>query len=560
MRNYIFYNKITFSAICALIAICTSSVCWSTTYYVDAAGGNDSNAGTATNSAWRTISKINTSTFSAGDSILFKRGETWREQLKVPSSGSVGNPITFGSYGSGNKPAIYGSETISNWKSEGNSVFSTNLTWVSNQIFQNEKLLLKVASKDALVFGSWYQDPSNMTLYIFTTNGNNPSEYIIESSKIKNAIFIYKNNFLNINNLSISKTNGDAVYIAYSSNIVINSCDVSNTFGIGILLENSSSQNKITNNNVSFSHYSTGNYQFYASNGITARYNSNENDINSNEIYSNYGSGVFIENSSNNTVRINNIHENGAGGIDINATESHGNLILNNTVFKNGSVSTTDQGISFFNSGINNIVRGNIVSGQQGGPDDGGGIAIDTTKNKVIVENNISYRNSGHGFIIWNSPQGIFRNNTSYNNSKNGFFIGGTESSGSQVTNNISSENFLNQISFQPDAVSAGGYTLSHNDFFKNGIDKVILFNDKMYSANEFKTLFPGSNLFQFDPIFISPVTNFNLSPQSPCIDKGIDVGLPFSGSSPDLGALEYVPSPSSPPKSPAPPSNIKIN
>jgi len=48
---------------------------WGTTYYVDATGGNDNNTGTTTTHAFKSMSKVNTSTFSAGDSILFKRGK-----------------------------------------------------------------------------------------------------------------------------------------------------------------------------------------------------------------------------------------------------------------------------------------------------------------------------------------------------------------------------------------------------------------------------------------------------------------------------------------------------
>jgi hypothetical protein len=40
---------------------------------------------------WKTISKVNNSRFQPGDFILFKRGETWREQLVVPYSGSRGD-------------------------------------------------------------------------------------------------------------------------------------------------------------------------------------------------------------------------------------------------------------------------------------------------------------------------------------------------------------------------------------------------------------------------------------------------------------------------------------
>ncbi|MDE0853776.1 MAG: hypothetical protein OSA97_05075, partial [Nevskia sp.] len=47
------------------------------TYYVDAAAGSDSAAGTSATTAWQTLAKVNSTTFSAGDSILFQTGQHW---------------------------------------------------------------------------------------------------------------------------------------------------------------------------------------------------------------------------------------------------------------------------------------------------------------------------------------------------------------------------------------------------------------------------------------------------------------------------------------------------
>ena len=97
---------------------------FATTYYVDSAV-TDTNVGSATcdfttynpttfststgsDCVFKTIADINAALFSAGDSILFKKGDTWREQLTVPSSGSAGNHVTFGAYGSGALPIING--------------------------------------------------------------------------------------------------------------------------------------------------------------------------------------------------------------------------------------------------------------------------------------------------------------------------------------------------------------------------------------------------------------------------------------------------------------------
>ena len=77
-------------------------------YYVDTAG-DDENSGLSELLPWETIDKVNDSSFNAGDSVSFNKTCTWREQLTVPSSGSAGNPITFGAYGTGADPIILGS-------------------------------------------------------------------------------------------------------------------------------------------------------------------------------------------------------------------------------------------------------------------------------------------------------------------------------------------------------------------------------------------------------------------------------------------------------------------
>ncbi|MFC3803063.1 right-handed parallel beta-helix repeat-containing protein [Cohnella sp. GCM10012308] len=81
-------------------------------YYVDAAGGNDANLGTSPALAWKTLSKVNATTFSAGDQILFKRGGVWYGQLYPKGSGAlaggVATPVTISSYGTGAKPLIDG--------------------------------------------------------------------------------------------------------------------------------------------------------------------------------------------------------------------------------------------------------------------------------------------------------------------------------------------------------------------------------------------------------------------------------------------------------------------
>lgn len=99
-----------------------------TTFYVSNCGtvGSDSNSGKSPSSPWLTIAKVNSSTFSPGDSIDFDDGCTWREQLILPSAGNASNPITVGTYGSGAAPVINGSVVVTGWTAEPQT--ATNFT------------------------------------------------------------------------------------------------------------------------------------------------------------------------------------------------------------------------------------------------------------------------------------------------------------------------------------------------------------------------------------------------------------------------------------------------
>ncbi len=80
-----------------------------TDYYVSPTG-NDGAAGTSPADAWQTIDKVNSVTFSAGDSILFEGGETFSGGLVFTSGGTPTSPITVSSYGTGRATISSGTE------------------------------------------------------------------------------------------------------------------------------------------------------------------------------------------------------------------------------------------------------------------------------------------------------------------------------------------------------------------------------------------------------------------------------------------------------------------
>jgi hypothetical protein len=75
-------------------------------YYLDSAAGNDASDGMTPATAWKTLAKINATTFQPGNEICLKAGGTWTGQLYPKGSGSSAAPIVIDMYGTGAKPIV----------------------------------------------------------------------------------------------------------------------------------------------------------------------------------------------------------------------------------------------------------------------------------------------------------------------------------------------------------------------------------------------------------------------------------------------------------------------
>jgi hypothetical protein len=83
-----------------------------TTYYLDASNGNDGNTGTSPSTPWRSLQKVNETTFQPGDALLLKAGAVWNGQLWPKGSGTSAARIRIDRYGDGPKPLIHGGGNI----------------------------------------------------------------------------------------------------------------------------------------------------------------------------------------------------------------------------------------------------------------------------------------------------------------------------------------------------------------------------------------------------------------------------------------------------------------
>ncbi len=126
-----------------------------------------------------------------------------------------------------------------------------------------------------------------------------------------------------------------------------------------------------------------------------------------------------------------------------------------------------------------------------------------TTYNPVIVYNNTSYDNGGTGYQFGFGPSGgtpsIFRNNVSYGDAS----------------------------TFAGEAVDVNDYNTWNGIVTLSSADFVSLDTTGISGARQADGSLPSLNLLK-------------LASTSDLINAGIDVGLTYTGSAPDLGAYEY--------------------
>lgn len=137
-----------------------------TTYYVKATG-SDSAAGTSMNSAWKSLSKVSSFNFNPGDTILFRRGDTFQGVLRVDEWGWADKKITFSAYGTGNRPIITGAclkpngnhlvfddLRVMNCNYDGVAVYGDNVTVQNSRLEGNTAGITAYAGADNL----WVKD------------------------------------------------------------------------------------------------------------------------------------------------------------------------------------------------------------------------------------------------------------------------------------------------------------------------------------------------------------------------------------------------------------------
>jgi len=172
--------------------------------------------------------------FVAGDRILLKRGQTWREQLIVPASGSSSSPIVFGAYGSGSNPMLKGSALVRNWVGAGSTnKWKAPLSSAPNQVFFNgvrgyEKTSLSYVSGTL----QWYWASGVLYVYatsdpdgLYTAPGIEAS--IRPSTRSYGIIHLQGRQYVRVEDIDVSQSASFGIYLKPSGQyITIRGCNV----------------------------------------------------------------------------------------------------------------------------------------------------------------------------------------------------------------------------------------------------------------------------------------------------------------------------------------------
>lgn len=205
-----------------------------TDYYLDDAGGSDSNDGKTALTAWKTLEKLNAAVLQPGDKIHFKRGGVWRGQIKG-RSGSPDKPVVFAAYGSGNKPQILGSRnknSASDWtNSSGNIWICTErfLTDIGNAVFNNGALIgkKKWSPGDLGATGDYCYDRSSSNLFLYCA-GNPALSYTDIELALRRHVVDFQNTSNTIyENLELRYGGAHGFGGANTRGLVIRDCDIS---------------------------------------------------------------------------------------------------------------------------------------------------------------------------------------------------------------------------------------------------------------------------------------------------------------------------------------------
>ena len=562
------------------------------TYYV-ATNGSDSNAGNISK-PFRTIQRA-ANIAQPGD-VVEIRGGTYRETVRPSRSGTGSKPITFRSYGS-ETVTVSGADVIKGWSKHSGSIYKADQGWsmgfIEDQVFVDGKMMnqarwpntsldvsrpskasadrISASSSSGTLYDSaltmpdgywngatmhivpgqswfgqtakvnsyskgklsfsyrnmsgketptggdpyflvgkfkaldapteWFRDPDG-TLYLWTPKSDSPSNHTVEAKRRDHAFDLRGRSGITVDGINLFAA---TVATGSSSYVRLNDLDVKyvghyiGTTGrdqpndSGIYLNGSN--NSLTNSRIA---YGAGHGLFiYGSNS-----RAENNVIHDVDYGAGSGNGIRAYGSGH-VIKGNTIYNTGREGVKI-ASAPKAKVTYNHIY--NSMLQTTDGGgiYTFGTNGQGAEIAYNRIHGVKAGGWGGVGIMLDNNSTNYVVHHN----------VVWDVNHGIKINYAGkYNKILNNTFVGTDTSVNTSSNANFSGSVFKNNI-FTKQIKAGGGASWSNN-------------------------INPGT-----DARFVDPAKgNFQLRSNSPAINKGASISgytNGYSGSAPDIGALEY--------------------
>jgi hypothetical protein len=244
---------IIFLALICCIISCTEYEYSGTIFYVSSINGDDANNGKSSESAIKSIARLNEIDLEPADTVLFECGSVFREYIE-PKSGNDSQKIIYDCYGSGEKPMFMGSvanSDISDVYLYDDDIYYTQFSYdVGNIIFNNNADFgIKKFSLDELTDDLDYFYNSDTTyLYIKADDelkkliNNQESTYSsVEFALTKNIIDLTGCHDISFQNISILYGSAHGFGGQNYHDIVIQNCSIS-YIGGGLLYYDSSNE------------------------------------------------------------------------------------------------------------------------------------------------------------------------------------------------------------------------------------------------------------------------------------------------------------------------------
>jgi parallel beta-helix repeat protein len=481
---------------------------FATVYYVDSAAGKDTNSGTSTSAPWKTLAKVSSHSYVAGDQILLKAGDTWREQISVRSSGASGKPITYGAYGSGNQPVINGADLVGNWSGYSGYIYRASIAWAPTHVWYNGTLLTKATGISGVnAAGKWYY--SSSSLYVWAPGNVNPTGHAVEADRRSRAFDIASHSYITINGISMKNSTSQFVAAWNAGHVTVQNSTMKNAW-IAVYAQAASPYLVVDHCTFAVDSGYVGR-DFVLVSSTTA-----DNPVVSNNVIGNInGYVVIMFNDVSNAQAYNNTMTGSGGGIETASTTRTvtGALFHDNAIFASDHRLVDGESIKIRGTppytASATIYRNYI----KGGPYTWDGIGGWYADNSLVYSNIVmDCAQYGIQFTL-DSSNNTFANNTIYKNVIAGIALYTRGSA--KVENNI--------IQSAGVGISADtGVTVSED---YNIISQVTTLRSTSIHA--------GSHTTTASPSFVSSApassNDFKLKSGSPAIGSGNNLGTPYN-------------------------------